>query len=244
MNNNNKIPEWVERYNHQREEFKAIVMQAAETEVIDKERLCEAFQDYFMGDKDIIYNPEYKSKHKPRNPAKRLKEHLEVLGLDVVDCTFSPIDYKYKVMLITAYGANFSYDTIIMDYRNWNVRWGDEEISALDIDGAIRYCTEISKKDVHGLIALGIPAPLQDDAVLSSQCADNYRQFAEWLKDLKRLKEENIRLHKENHKLTALKDDVVHRYIETNDQLVEAKRLLRSEGVTAIKQLKDEGCGR
>lgn len=232
MSNNKNIPEWVERYDSQREELKAIVRQASETEVIDKDRLCKVFQDYFMEDKKVIYNPEIKSRHKPRNPAKRLKEHLEFLGFDVVDCTFSPIDCKYKVKLVTAYGVNFSYDTIIMDYRDWVVRWSDDEISALDIEDAIRYCTEASKKDIHGLIALGIRASLQDDAVLSDQCADNYRQFAEWLKELKRLKEENLRLHKDNHKLTILKDDVVHRYIETNDQLVEAKRLLKSESIT------------
>lgn len=198
-----KMPEWAEHYNRQREEFKAIVRQAVETGVIDKVRLCGIFQDYFMEDTEVLYNPECKSKHKPKNPAKRLKEHLEVLGFDVVDCTFSSIDYKYKVILITSYGANFSYDTIILDYRNWNVRWDNEEISALDIDSAIRYCTEVSKKDKHGLVALGIHTPLQDDVALSEQCADNYRQFAEWLKDLKRLKEENIHLHKENHKLTT-----------------------------------------
>ena len=99
----------------------AIAEQTTNTTSLDKEHLCEVFQEYFMNSDGVRFNPI--SENRPKKPAKKLRIFLENLGFDFINCVLN--QWEYKLTIVTSYGDNFSYDTLIIDYWNHNVRWND-----------------------------------------------------------------------------------------------------------------------
>lgn len=97
----------------------AIAEQATNTTSLDKERLCEVFQEYFMNGDGVRFNPILGNR--PKKPAKKLRTFLENLGFDFINCVLNQCEYELTI--VTSYGDNFSYDTVIIDYWNHNVRW-------------------------------------------------------------------------------------------------------------------------
>lgn len=99
----------------------AIAEQATNTTSIDKERLCEVFQEYFMNGDGARFDPI--SENRPKKPAKKLRTFLENLGFDLINCVLNQCEYELRI--VTSYGDNFSYDTLVIDYWNRNIIWDD-----------------------------------------------------------------------------------------------------------------------
>ena len=62
----------------------------------------------------------------------------------------------------------------------------------MTIDEAIKHCEEVAETNDKGLydaIALGGQNPTQEEIAACEQCAADHRQLAEWLKELKNLRE-------------------------------------------------------
>lgn len=62
----------------------------------------------------------------------------------------------------------------------------------MTIDEAIKHCLEVAERNTQGLydaIALGGQSPTQEEIANCEQCAADHRQLAEWLTELKDLRE-------------------------------------------------------
>lgn len=107
----------------------------------------------------------------------------------------------------------------------------------LTLDEAIKHCLEVAEEND---LAAGTYELLAENnhnayerltAVTNSsrcaECAADHRQLAEWLTDYKKLNTTYKHISEWNRKLIDHKNDAVCKWGECNEQLKEAKRLLK-----------------
>ena len=91
----------------------------SETTTFDRDRLIEVFSQYFINGEGAVFNPI--SEDRPNKPVRKMVAFLEECGFEIIDCFLEQTDYHVKI--VTGYGDNFDWDTVIIDYWNANVYW-------------------------------------------------------------------------------------------------------------------------
>ena len=91
-------------------------------------------------------------------------------------------------------------------------------MSKLTLDEAIKHCLEVAEQNTQGLydvIALGGQNPTQEEIARCEECAADHRQLAEWLTELKELREENKVLMQECDRLIKEKGELLSKVSES-----------------------------
>lgn len=103
-------------------------------------------------------------------------------------------------------------------------------MSKLTLDEAIKHCLEVAEQNEKK--AEYRPRMDYYDEIESRaeclECATEHRQLAEWLMEVKDLREENINLKNDNERLRDCVDGCVHNGELDYAELAEAKQLLKS----------------
>lgn len=96
-------------------------------------------------------------------------------------------------------------------------------MSKLTLDAAIKYCLEVADKNETK--ALSIEGTIIDRVAKDcTKCAADHRQLAEWLIELKELREENKVLISECDRLIKEKGEL----LKKSERIAEYKRLLKA----------------
>ena len=91
-------------------------------------------------------------------------------------------------------------------------------MSKLTLEEAISHCLEVAEQNTQGLydaIALGGQNPTQEEIARCEECAADHRQLAEWLTELKELREENKVLMQECDRLIKEKGELLSKVSES-----------------------------
>lgn len=101
-------------------------------------------------------------------------------------------------------------------------------MSELTLDEAIKHCLEVAEENYELADKFDAWDEWEEsDANNCRECAADHRQLAEWLTDYKKLKATYKHISEWNRKLIDHKNDAVCKWGECNEQLKEAKRLLK-----------------
>ena len=126
----------------------------------------------------------------------------------------------------------------------------------LDIDVAIKHCLEVAEQNETQADKIGrqlIGSAIDKYATDCRECAADHRQLAEWLRELKDLREENKVLTSECDRLIKEKGELLNKVsggdvlkiCQLEEQLEKAKRLLKAamgDMEILYETGKDEGC--
>lgn len=126
----------------------------------------------------------------------------------------------------------------------------------MTIDEAIKHCNEVAEQNETQADKIGrqlIGSAIDKYATDCRECAADHRQLAEWLRELKDLREENKVLTSECDRLIKEKGELlskvsgsdVLRICQLEEQLEKAKRLLKAamgDMEILYEAGKDEGC--
>ncbi len=101
----------------------------------------------------------------------------------------------------------------------------------MTLDEAIKHCLEVAEQNEQGLydaIALGGQNPTQEEIANCEQCAADHRQLAEWLTELKELRNSigAVKL-KDMKEAVGLLQELNTENDQLTSQLADAKRLLK-----------------
>lgn len=109
-------------------------------------------------------------------------------------------------------------------------------MSELTLDEAIKHCEEVAEEQSR-LYSL-CPCPCDGTTDCTSlkngkdmgctKCAADHRQLAEWLKELKSLRKKAEHLTEWNRKLIDYKNKIICKWGKSQEELQEAKRLLKT----------------
>ena len=107
----------------------------------------------------------------------------------------------------------------------------------MTLDEAIKHCEEVAEKNENDVEVYEVLAKNHKNtyskltatkyATDCVECAADHRQLAEWLTELQQKRDAVKHLSEWNRKLTDYKNEMVCKYGESQEQLKEAKRLLR-----------------
>lgn len=117
-------------------------------------------------------------------------------------------------------------------------------MSKLTLDEAIKHCNEVAEQNETQADKIGrqlIGSAIDKYATDCRECAADHRQLAEWLRELKDLREENKVLTSECDRLIKEKGEL----LKQHEQIAEYKRLLKAamEDMNTLYEAgKDEGC--
>lgn len=124
-------------------------------------------------------------------------------------------------------------------------------MSELTLDEVIKHCLEVAEENdlaagMYELLAennynVYEKLTAKTNSSRCTECAENHRQLAEWLTELKDLREENTVLTSECYRLIKEKGEL----LKQHEQIVEYKRLLKAamEDMNTLYEAgKDEGC--
>jgi hypothetical protein len=106
-------------------------------------------------------------------------------------------------------------------------------MSKLTLDEAIKHCEEVATEKEDNA-RWELTSTWQDEC---KRCAAEHRQFAEWLKELKSLRKKAEHLTEWNRKLIGYKNETICKWGESQEELQEAKQLLKA----AVKQMSEVG---
>lgn len=115
-------------------------------------------------------------------------------------------------------------------------------MSKLTLDEAIKHCNEVAENNEQFASGKWIGSEGEANRQECEQCAADHRQLAEWLTELKELREENINLKNDNERLRDCVDSCVYNGELDYAELAEAKRLLKAavEDFSEIKSYLSE----
>lgn len=101
----------------------------------------------------------------------------------------------------------------------------------MTIDEAIKHCLEVAEHNEAKAQKIGVQflgTTKDREATECRECAADHRQLAEWLTELQQKRDAVKHLSEWNRKLTDYKNEMVCKYGESQEQLAEAKRLLKA----------------
>ena len=104
-------------------------------------------------------------------------------------------------------------------------------MSELTLDEAIKHCLEVAEHNEAKAQKIGVQflgTTKDREATECRECAADHRQLAEWLTELQQKRDAVKHLSEWNRKLTDYKNEMVCKYGESQEQLAEAKRLLKA----------------